>query len=316
MKKLIAPVIALSLFSFVSCRSNDDDTDLGQPKDPIDNVKTEPIQYGAIINSGNVTQKSLRAEMTHRFLKLEGIKNNFVIHIPVEGGALHDTARNKLDYFITPLMDPNEYYLNSDVFNFEEYEDMDIEMFNLTEQPTAAVNHIHSVQGDSIIINARVEFFKNVIGKTYFVASYLVADFQAKSFEPGVDFRIPNVPGLVNTNIANENIFINDFPNDSVTIFKNQEKYHHTYVVIGEPKFPLGIQLDSVNIFGKEYEKGDVYGTKEMPLRMAIPKNHRFIEFASGLGIWTVLYEMEEDVDPNGDPVFFFVIKNSFLSKI
>ncbi|MCC5915914.1 MAG: hypothetical protein JJU02_01170 [Cryomorphaceae bacterium] len=316
MKKFILPVIALSLIA-AGCNRDKDDEGPGRPKDPIDKVSTEPITYGAIINVGDILSKSINAEIAHRFANLEEIENHFLIHIPGEGDAFYDPDHNFIHNVLPALAGPLDFYMNSNVFELDPDREF-LDMFPPFEPPVASVNHIHKTQGDSVIVNARVEFFKNSIGKNYFVASYLLAEFQAVRHDMGPSFMAPPFPGR-NSNLNDETVFTMDFPNDSVTIFSDGEKYAHRHVLIGEPNFPLGVSLDSVNIFGKEYEMGDVYGTKEMPIRMALPKTHVHNEYASGYALWTVLYELETEIDPadpDGPPLVFISILNSYKSKI
>ncbi len=324
-RTLITGVFALSTLIFTQCRSDDENGNggngFGNAADPINNVETSPDLFGAIINSGDVLAKSVTAESILRYAKLyESAEKLFLIHIPSEGTDLHNVDYNRLEVLFPPLASPTDFYINENVFQPSSPENISFfENLAPIETAIAGVNHIARVRGDSVIVNARVEFFDNINRRQFFVASYLCAELPAENFEPGVaDFTVPTINNFL-SNADDASIFINDFPNDSLIIFETNEKYIHRYVVIGEPETPLGVALGEVNLFGLEFSSRDVLGTSQTPIRMALPKTHPIAEYATGYGIWTVMYEYEEEVDPddpNGPPLIEITMINSRFSTI
>ncbi len=326
MKRIITlGALALSTVLFTQCRDDDENGDgtngFGNTADPINNVETSPNLFGAIINSGDVLTKSVTAESVLRYAQLyERADRLFLIHIPSEGTDLHDMAYNRLEMLFPPLMSPTDFYLNEEVFQPASPENISFyESLEPTETAIAGVNHLARVRGDSVIVNARVEFFNSINRRQFYVASYLCAELPAENFEPGVaDFTVPAINNFL-SNADDASIFINDFPNDSLIIFETNEAYVHRYVVVGEPQTVLGVALEDVNLFGREFSAGDVLGTTQTPIRMALPKTHPVAEYATGYGIWTVIYEYEEEVDPadpNGPPIIEITMINSRFSTI
>lgn len=321
---LLGTVILSSLF-ITQCRNDDENGNgnggFGGGSDPINNVETPRELYGALINSGDVFSKSVVAESILRYAQLyESADRLFLIHIPSEGTDLHHPDYNRLEELFPPLMAPTDFYLNEDVIQPQNPENISFyENLVPIELPIAAVNHISRVRGDSVIVNARVEFFENINRRIFFVASYLVAELPAGNFEPGVaNFTVPPINNFL-SNADDASIFINDYPNDSLIIFETGEIYVHRYIVVGEPETTLGVNIEEVNLFGREYQSGDVLGTEQTAIRIALPKTHPVTEYATGYGVWTVMYEYEEEVDPgdpNGPPLVNISMINSRFSTI
>ncbi len=320
MKKSILSLIALSFLTF-SCSPDDDENGGGggRTPDPIDNLSTPPIAYGAIINAGAVLPKAVMVEGIRRLAEMEGEDRLFVVHLPTDGSIFFDPARHKLEDYIQGLGGPNDFYVNSDLYADDPA--MDYTMLAPDGPPVGAVNHrLTQMKPDSVIINARVEFFENSNDRKFYVGSYLCAEFNA-DVDPvtGISFNVPPIPNTIAT-VNGVSLFSRNIPNDSVIAFADNEMFKFQYVVISEPiMHPLGIRLDSVNFFGKEIEMGDVLGTRETPLRFALPRHYIHLERIQNLAVWTVLYEVEEEIDPadpDGPPLVDYVILNSFLSRI
>lgn len=320
MKKSILSLVALSFLTF-SCASDDDENggNGGRTPDPIISLSTPPISYGAIINAGAVLPKAVMVEGIRRLAEMEGEDRIFVVHLPTSGSIFFDPARHKLENFIQGLGGANDFYVNSDLYANDPA--LDYTALAPVGTPVGAVNHrLTQMKVDSVIINARVEFFESSNKRKFYVGSYLCAEFNADT-DPvtGVSFNVPAIPNTIAT-VNGVSMFSRNFPNDSVVAFANNEMFKYQYVVISEPiMHPLGIRLDSVNLFGREFEMGDVLGTRETPLRFALPRHYTHLERIKGLAVWTVLFEVEEEIDPadpDGPPLVDYVILNSFLSKI
>lgn len=315
---LIASVAVLN-----QCRSDDDENggngSLFTPGgDPIDQLDTPRKLYSTIINAGEIKAKSVAAESILRFAEMyESAELLDLVHIPDVGSDFYDADYNRLNSLFPGLTGPNDFYLNQEVFQPQPYTNISFyEQLAPIELPIAAVNHMSRVRGDSVIVNAKVQFFENINRRNFYVASYLAAEIPAENFDQGPNFTVPTINNFL-TNADDVSEFINPFPNDSVFIFREGEKYNHRYVIIGEPKEVLGVRLEDVNLFGREFQASDVLGSMETPIRMALPKTHPAAEFATGFGIWTVMYELEEEVDPadpNGPPLITITMINSRFS--
>lgn len=316
-------VLIASVAMFNQCRSDDDENggngSLFTPGgDPIDQLDTPRKLYSAIINAGQVKAKSVAAESILRFAEMyESDEFLYLVHIPDASSDFFHADYNRLDNLFPGLMDPSDFYLNQEVFQPQPYTNISFyEQLAPIDLPLAAVNHLTRVRGDSVIVNARVQFFENVNRRNFYVASYLAAEIPAENFDQGPNFTVPTINNFL-SNADDVSAFINPFPNDSVFIFSDGEKYKHRYVIIGEPKEILGVKLEDVNLFGREFQASDVLGSMETPIRIALPKTHPAAEFATGFGIWTVMYEFEEEVDPadpNGPPLITITMINSRFS--
>ncbi|TVQ75829.1 MAG: hypothetical protein EA358_10900 [Flavobacteriales bacterium] len=319
-KKGFIGLLALSM-AVTSCSSDDENGGTpGRQRDPIDNLSTPPKMYGAVINAGPILPKAVLVETVVRTAKLEGVDNLFVVHLPGENSIFYDAERNSgLKDFIQPLGGANDFYVNSDLYTNDPA--MDYTELVPVGPPIAAVNHmVTQVRPDSIIANARVEFFEQLIDRKFRVATYLLAEFHADT-DPttGVSFNAPAIPNILAT-VNGISSFTRNIPSDTIRIFNEGEMLKYQYVVVAEPRnHPLGLALDSVSIFGKEFDPGDVLGTRETPLRFALARNHIHLSRVKGLALWTVLYEIEEEIDPadpDGPPLVEYIIRNTFLSKI
>lgn len=196
-----------------------------------------------------------------------------------------------------------------------EYVDLDLaEKIDIVSAraPKVGVNHLVADKGDHYEVRAKVKFLDFFYTSSFYVTSYLLGDFEPKDYGGGVNFSIQPLPGI--TEIANGQLTfaldIKSLRDTSRIVVRKGDPVMHYRVLLSADSaaFAPGLLLDTINIFGRSFDAGDIFGLDQTPLRFNLAKTPAS-EVASNLFVVTLIFRKED-----GDELIR--LENSFQTRI
>lgn len=200
-------------------------------------------------------------------------------------------------------------HLNNEYVDINLADQLDV----VSKRPVkVGVNHLVTDKGDYYEVRAKVKFFDFFSGTSFYVTSYLLGDFESRDYGGGISFATMPFPGV--TELSGGSLtFTTDgqsLRDTNRVVFRKGDPVIHFRVLIStdSAKFAPGILLDTINIFGRSYDAGDLFGLRQTPLNIKLPKTPSS-EVAERLYVATFIFRKED-----GDE--FYKLENTFQTQI
>jgi hypothetical protein len=266
MKKILFPVLAI--LALVSCEEDPVAVIPGYPTDGLVLREEQKLLFHTK-TSLSATAASFAA--FNLIIDEEYANRIYTTSSFSMGDALHtefsDTISNRLGISSQGVVVNGQNALALD------QDDLDV---MLMKEPLLAVAHKGGQNDTAWFTDVKLKFFRDTSVFFIYVESYLMSDFKAtEDTASGIDLRIPAFPDVVREENG-MSVFDDDvYGFDSVLVAKNGDPVRHEDVVLlGNPHFTTrGINIaQDVNIFGTQFNEGDVLGTEFTPIRVYIKK--------------------------------------------
>ena len=182
--------------------------------------------------------------------------------------------------------------------------------------PIIGASHAVRERDTAYQVDVKVEFFEDFQGRTVYICTFAALDFLAKDYGGGVNLKLQNVPNFINSS-GDVSLWDTDVPlalvrpetEDTTTLlFKKGEPFMHKHIVAShDPRYGVpGIVLDTINRFGNEFFKWDVFGSQFTPLRFFVPKN-TLTDIAEKIHFVTLVF-----TDASGDDEGYILLNSHF----
>lgn len=302
-------ILFLSILTvFTSCKkSNSGD----QFDDPILNLQIEANNFFTITNTYGPNDPASGAAAALFQLYLDYLPGRvFLMNIPSENSPVFTTGVTDSiirTFFKKPPVPA--LHLNNEFVDLDLKDELDIVSKRSVKVGT---NHIVVDKGDYYEVRVKVKFFEFYSNTSFYITSYLLGDFEAKDYGGGVNFSTQPLPGVTELS-AGRLTFSIDLASarDSsrLVVRKGDPVIHHRVLLSADSmSFAPGLLLDTINIFGRSYDAGDIFGLAETPLRFKLPKTPAS-DLAMKLYVATFIFKNEQSDE-------FFKLENSFQTQI
>ncbi|MFN4299961.1 MAG: hypothetical protein ACK4EX_09585 [Thermaurantimonas sp.] len=181
-----------------------------------------------------------------------------------------------------------------------EFVDLDLaEKIDLVSNrsPNVGVNHLVADKGDYYEVRAKVKILDFFYTSSFYITSYLLGDFEPKDYGGGVNFSTQPLPGV--TEISNGRLSyaldVKSLRDTSRVVVRKGDPVMHYRVLLSTDSvaFAPGLLLDTINIFGRSFDAGDIFGLQQTPLRFKLPKTPAS-EVAANLYVVTMVFRKED----------------------
>jgi hypothetical protein len=169
----------------------------------------------------------------------------------------------------------------------------------LDTRPIMGASHSVVTTDTSYNVYVKVEVFTTSFNEDYLVMSYLMLDrILAVAYASGIDLhQSSNLPivqqgsGANPTKWAQDAAFVDGEP--QITAGDN---YFHDDVLIAPANTPnfWGIPLAEINPFGRDYIEGDIFGSRNTPIILSLPKVTTALVEAD-LSVVTIIWRLRTD---------------------
>jgi hypothetical protein len=170
----------------------------------------------------------------------------------------------------------------------------------LNEEAEIGAAHKVTDLDSAYAIDVKIEVFKDIAGREFFVQSFLLIDgVLAKNYGTDGDLRQTSSVPIVSTGTdvsvwAQDAAFV-----DGVPSAKAGDNFYHLHNIWSTAYSTdtiytnQGLPLSAVNPFGNEYIQGDVFGTQYSPIRFYITKPNLPATWSStGFSALTMIWEL------------------------
>lgn len=303
----LLPIFLLTLFS--DCKRSDGDGNSFD--DPIGSLQVEETSFITITNTfGPNDPASGAAAALFQLYKDYLPERIFLLNIPSQNSPVFNpgvTDSIVNTFFKKPPVPA--LHLNNEFVDVDLTDEIDI----VSKRPAkVGVNHLVTDKGDFYEVRAKVKFFDFFSSTSFYITSYLLGDFETRDYGGGINFSTPPFPGVTEL-LSGKLAFSTDgqsLRDTTRLVFKKGDQVIHYRVLLATDSvaFAPGLLLDTINIFGRSYDAGDIFGLKQTPLIIKLPKTPSS-EVAGSLYVATFIFKKED-----GDE--FFKLENTFQTKI
>lgn len=307
--KLTYLSFSVFIIGILSCKRNSDNAN--QFDDPLYNLIVEQTNFITITNTFGPNDPSSGAAAALFQVYKDFLPGRvFVMNIPSSNSPAYKAGVTDSiisTFFKKPPMPA--LHLNNEFVDVDLLEELDIVSRRM---PNAGANHLVTDKGDYYEVRAKVKIFDFFYTSSFYVTSYLLGDFEPRDYGGGINFTTPALPGI--TEVTNGRLtYAVDVPSARDTsrlVVRKGDPVIHERVLLSADSvaFAPGILLDTINIFGRSYDKGDIFGLTQTPLVLKVPKTPAS-EVASGLYVVTFIFRKED-----GDEAIR--LENGFQTRI